>query len=303
VSSTVFVDKNTKAVIFLFASFSIAVTLMIFGMLLYETIKFFSDVSPVDFFFRVKWYPQSYDYDPHNSFGVVSVFSGTFLISFIAVLIAVPFGIGSAVFISEYIKSDTLKPLVKSVIEVLAGIPTIVYGYFAVYTFSRFLVFLSNITGFDISPESALNAGVVIGIMITPYITSLVYEALNSVPSFLRYSAFAMACTKGEVITKVLIPYSIPQIINASSLAFSRAIGETMIVLMSAGMFANMTLNPFESVTTATVQIVQLLTGDQEFSNPKTMSSFALGFSLFIITLFLNFIALYISKRYEKHHF
>ena len=284
---------------------SIIITFMIVFSILTEAIKFFSQVSLTSFLFGTKWSPQvamhSGGSGSSGSFGAVPVFVGTLLITAIAIIIAVPFGILSAIFLTEY-SSKRFRNIAKPILEILAGVPTVVYGYFAAFTVAPFLkVFLAKFN-LDIAAESALAAGLVMGIMIIPFILSLSDDVMNAVPQALREASYAMGCTKSETIKKVVIPAALPGISGAVLLAISRAIGETMIVTMAAGLNANLSFNPLDSVTTATAQIVTLLVGDQEFDSVKTLAAFALGITLFVITLALNFAALLIVRKYREKY-
>ena len=219
----------------------------------------------------------------------------------VAMFIAVPIGLMAAIYLSEY-ASVTVRNIVKPALEVLAGIPTVVYGFFAVLFLAPLLRQQGASLGLDVSSESALVAGIAMGIMIIPFISSLADDMIGSVPQHLRDGAFALGSTQAETIQKVVLPAALPGLVSAVLLAISRAIGETMIVVMAAGVAANLTINPLESVTTVTVQIVMLLVGDQEFDNPATLVAFALGFTLFFITLCLNIIALYTARKYREQY-
>ncbi len=284
---------------------SIVVTISIVFSVLFESIRFFKLVPFTDFLFGTKWSPQTAlradQAGSSGSFGAIPVFTGTLLITFIAMCIAVPVGLFSAIFISEY-ASTKFRNTIKPALEILAGIPTVVYGYFAVVTFSPALRSISGLIGISTASESAIAAGVIMGIMIIPFILSLSDDVMNAVPRSLRDVSYALGATKSETITKVVIPAALPGIMGAVLLAISRGIGETMIVVMAAGLAANLTINPFESVTTVTAQIVTLLVGDQEFDSAKTLASFALGLTLFFITLILNVIALLIVKKYREKY-
>ena len=290
-------------VLSLTAGVGILITLAITLSIIFETIEFFKIISPKEFFFTTNWNPQmtltSEQEVSQSSYGVLPVFTGTLLITIIAMLVAVPVGIMSAIYLSMYAKSKT-RDYLKPILEILAGIPTVVYGYFAVTIISPFFKDLFTVAGFQISPESALSAGFVMGVMIIPFILSLTDDAINAVPQSLKDGALALGSTKSEMITKVVLITAMPNIIGAFILGFSRAIGETMIVVMSAGLIANLTINPLNSVTTATAQIVSLLVGDQEFNSPKTLSAFAIALTLFLFTFMLNTIALIIAKKYKN---
>jgi phosphate transport system permease protein len=299
------IEKWAARILFLSAAISIAITALIIASVLFESMRFFTSVSITDFLFGTVWSPQTAlrvdQAGSSGSFGAVPVFLGTFLITIIAMFFAVPIGLYSAIYISEYAPGRVRNRL-KPVLETLAGIPTVVYGYFAVTTIAPFIRGSGEYLGLDISSESALSAGFVMGIMIIPFIMSLSEDAINSVPSSLRDASFALGSTKSETIKNVILPAAFPGIISAILLGVSRAVGETMIVVMAAGLSANLSLNPLSSVTTVTVQIVTLLTGDQEFDSPKTLAAFALGLTLFLVTLILNFIALRIVQRHRAKH-
>jgi phosphate transport system permease protein len=236
-----------------------------------------------------------------GSFGAVPLFAGTLLITLIAMLVAVPIGLMSAVYMADY-ASPRLRSLAKPALEVLAGIPTVVYGFFAALTVAPFIRNLGQSIGLDVASESALAAGVVMGIMIVPFVSSLSDDVMNAVPQSLRDGAFALGATKSETIRQVVIPAALPGIVGAVMLAVSRAIGETMIVVLAAGIAANLTLNVFDPVTTITVKIVSQLTGDLEFNSPQTLVAFALGLTLFVVTLGLNIYALYIVRKYREQY-
>jgi phosphate transport system permease protein len=236
-----------------------------------------------------------------GAFGAVPVFAGTLLISAIAMAIAVPIGLMSAIYMSEY-ASKTFRNVAKPLMEILAGIPTVVYGFFAALVVAPAIRGMGQSLGMDISSESALAAGAVMGIMIIPFVSSLSDDMINAVPQALRDGAYGLGATQSETIRQVVLPAALPGIVGGVLLAISRAIGETMIVVMAAGLTANMTLNPLKTVTTVTVQIVTLLVGDQEFDSPKTLAAFALGLLLFIVTLCLNIIALHVVRKYREQY-
>ena len=302
------VEKFILIGFFLCSLIAILVTVGIIFSLLYETVRFFSQVPILDFLFGTNWSPQrafvrdaADAADIENAFGAVPLFSGTFLIAFIAMCVSIPVGLLTAIYMSEYAKSS-VRNTAKPIIEILAGIPTVVYGFFAVITIAPFIRSLGGSIGLDVSSESALAAGLVIGIMIIPFVSSLSDDVSSSVPQSLREGSYAMGATKSETIKKVIIPAALPGIIGSFLLAVSRAIGETMIVVMAAGLVAHLTANPLEASTTITTQIVVILIGDQEFDSPKTMSAFALGLTLFVMTLILNFIALRVVKKYTEKY-
>lgn len=283
------------------AMISVFVTIAILLTILFEAVKFFNIIPIEDFILGLKWSPQSNNYINESVFGVIPVLIGTMLITFIAMLVAIPLGLLSAIYLTEYIdnsKRNKLKPM----LEILAGIPTVVYGYFAVLIVGPFIRLVGEKLGLEVSTESALAAGIVMGIMIIPFILSLSDDAIAAVPQNLRDAALALGSTKAETIVKVVLPASSAGIISGILLAISRAVGETMIVTMAAGMHAKLTLNPLDSVSTFTAQIVALLVGDQEFDSPKTLSAFALALTLFILTLFLNLCAVIVIKKQRKQY-
>ena len=298
-------EKWLKIFLILCATFSVLVTIVIVSSVLFESIRFFKDVPVFEFLFGTHWSPQTAIREDQagssGAFGAVPLFAGTFLITFIAMCVAVPLGLFSAIYISQYASSAARK-IIKPSLEILAGIPTVVYGYFAVVSFSPFLREIGEFVGLSISSESALSAGIVMGIMIIPFILSLSDDVINSVPRALIYGSLAMGATKSETVKNVIIPAALPGIISAVLLGISRGIGETMIVVMAAGLSGNLTINPIESVTTVTVQIVTLLVGDHEFDSTKTLAAFALGLTLFVVTLFLNLIALIVSRKYREKY-
>ncbi len=285
------------------ALIGILITIAITFSILFESIKFFKMINFFDFIFGLRWNPQMAMHEDqavsNSSFGVVPVLLGTLLITFVAMLIAIPLGIMSAIYLYFY-SSAKIRNFFKPILEILAGIPTVVYGYFAIVAVAPFFKGGFEMLGVNIAAESALGAGFVMGIMIIPFISSLVDDAINSVPSALKDGSLALGSTKSEMIKNVVIPYAMPSITGAVILAFSRAIGETMIVTMAAGLVANLTFNPLNSVTTATAQIVTLLVGDQEFDSPKTLAAFAIALVLFTTTLIFNFIALRVIKKYKR---
>ena len=236
-----------------------------------------------------------------GAFGAIPLFAGTLLIALIAMLVAVPTGLFAAIYLSEYARPST-RLIVKPMLEILAGIPTVVYGFFAALTVAPFISQACAAMGLDASAQSALAAGLVMGVMIIPFISSLSDDVISAVPTSLRFGSLAMGATRSETIRQVILPAALPGIMGAVLLGVSRAIGETMIVVMAAGLAANLTANPLESVTTVTAQIVTILVGDQEFDSPKTLAAFALGLTLFCVTLTLNFIALKIVRHYEERY-
>jgi phosphate transport system permease protein len=292
---------------FLIACSTLAIftTIGIVLSVLFEAIRFFRIIPFSDFIFGLDWSPQmairSDQVGSSGAFGAIPVFAGTALISGIAMLVAVPLGLMSAIYLSEYANKH-FRAVAKPLLEILAGIPTVVYGFFAALTVAPFIRDLGITFGLDVSSESALAAGLVMGIMIIPFVSSLSDDVINAVPQAMRDGALALGATKNETIKQVVIPAALPGIVAGVLLAVSRAIGETMIVVMAAGLAANLTANPLQAVTTVTVQIVTLLVGDQEFNSPKTLAAFALGLVLFIVTLILNIIALYVVRKYREQY-
>jgi phosphate transport system permease protein len=284
---------------------AILTTIGIFLSVLFEAARFFQEVSPLDFLFGLSWSPQTAiradQVGSSGAFGAVPLFTGTLLISGIAMLVAVPVGLMSAIYLSEYANAR-IRAYAKPLLEVLAGIPTVVYGYFAALTVGPFLRAFGESVGLDVASESALGAGLVMGIMIIPFVSSLSDDVINAVPQALRDGSYGLGATRSETIRQVVLPAALPGIVGAVLLAVSRAIGETMIVVMAAGLAANLTANPFEAVTTVTVQIVTQLVGDQEFDSPRTLVAFALGLVLFLVTLVLNVIALHVVRRYREQY-
>lgn len=299
------VEFLVQALMILASGIAIVTTLGIVLSLLFETVKFFENYSAVDFLFGTQWSPQvairADQVGQSGAFGAVPLFVGTFLIMIIAMIVAIPVGLGSAIYLSEY-ASKRARAVIKPILELLAGIPTVVFGFFALLTVAPVMRSLGELIGLDVSAQSALAAGLVMGIMIIPFISSLSDDVINAVPQALRDGSFAMGATKSETVGRVVIPAALPGIVGSVLLAVSKALGETMIVTMAAGQNANLTLNPLEMVTTVTVQIVTLLTGDQEYDSPKTRAAFALGFVLFFVTLILNIIALRVVQKYREKY-
>ena len=299
------VERVIQNLLLASACVAIFTTLGIVLSVLFESIQFFRSVPIYDFVFGLDWSPQTAIREDQvgssGSFGAVPLFVGTLLVSAVAMVIAVPIGLMSAIYLAEY-ASKNVRNFAKPALEVLAGIPTVVYGFFAALTVAPFLRDLGNSFGVSVSSESALAAGGVMGIMIIPFISSLADDVITAVPQSMRDGSLAMGATHSETIRRVVIPAALPGIVGGIMLAVSRAIGETMIVVMAAGMAANLTANPLDSVTTVTVQIVTLLTGDQEFDSPKTLAAFALGLMLFMVTLMLNIFALHIVKKYREQY-
>ncbi len=284
---------------------AILTTLGIVLSLLFESLRFFQMVSPVEFIFGTSWSPQTAiradQAGSSGAFGSVPLFWGTaFIGAIIAMIVAIPLGLMCAIFLTQY-APHRLRAWLKPILEILAGVPTVVYGYFAALTVAPLIRDLGIAIGISsASSESALAAGLVMGIMIIPFVSSMADDSIAAVPQAMRDGSLALGATRSETIKKVLLPAALPGVVGGVLLAVSRAIGETMIVVMAAGLAANLTINPFESVTTVTTQIVQLLTGDQEFDSAKTLAAFALGLALFIITLVLNLIALRVVRKYRE---
>ena len=299
------VEQVVKIILIACSTIAIFTTIGIVLSVLYEAILFFRAVPVTDFLFGLDWSPQtairSDQVGSSGAFGAVPVFLGTALISGIAMVVAVPIGLMSAIYLSEY-ANKKFRAAAKPLIEILAGIPTVVYGFFAALTVAPFIRDTGGILGLSVSSESALAAGLVMGVMIIPFVSSLSDDFINAVPQALRDGAYSLGATQSETIKQVILPAALPGIVGGVLLAVSRAIGETMIVVMAAGLAANLTVNPLKTVTTVTVQIVTLLVGDQEFDSPKTLAAFALGLLLFIVTLILNVIALYVVRKYREQY-
>jgi len=299
------VEKITTVILVFCSTIAIFTTIGIVLSVLYEAIRFFQKIPVWEFLFGLKWSPQmairADQVGSSGAFGSVPVFVGTLLISGIAMLVAVPIGLMSAIYLSEY-ADRRIRSTAKPLMEILAGIPTVVYGFFAALVVAPLIRDAGSLLGLDVSSESALAAGLVMGIMIIPFVSSISDDVINAVPQSLRDGAYSLGATKSETIKQVVIPAALPGIVGGILLAISRAIGETMIVVMAAGLAANLTVNPLSAVTTVTVQIVTLLVGDQEFDSPKTLAAFALGLLLFVITLILNVIALYVVRKYREQY-
>lgn len=287
------------------STLAIFTTIGIVLSVLFESIRFFQKVPPTEFLFGLKWSPQMAIREDQvgssGAFGAVPLITGTLLISAVAMIVAVPIGLMSAIYLSEF-AGPRFRATAKPLLEILAGIPTVVYGFFAALVVAPFIRDLGARFGLEVSSESALAAGLVMGIMILPFISSLSDDFINAVPQALRDGAYALGATRAETIRQVIIPAALPGIVGGILLAVSRAIGETMIVVMAAGLSANLTANPLQAVTTVTTQIVTLLVGDQEFDSPKTLAAFALGLVLFVMTLLLNILALHIVRRYREQY-
>ncbi len=299
------VERFVNGLLILASAVAVLTTVGIVMSLLFESLRFFQSVSIFEFLFGMKWSPQialrADQVGQSGAFGAVPLFAGTMLIMVIAMITAAPIGLFSAIYLSEY-ASKRARDIIKPVLEILAGIPTVVYGFFAALTVGPFVRSVAETMGMSVPNQSALAAGVVMGIMIIPFISSLSDDVINAVPQALRDGAYAMGATQSETVKNVVLPAALPGIVGALLLAVSRAIGETMIVTMAAGQAANLTANPLDQVTTVTVQIVMLLTGDQEFDSPKTLAAFGLGLTLFVATLCLNILALRVVQKYREKY-
>ncbi len=287
------------------STIAILTTIGILLSVLFEAIRFFQKIPVTDFLFGLTWSPQTAlradQVGSSGSFGAIPLFTGTLLISAIAMLVAMPIGLMTAIFLSEY-ATPRVRAWTKPALEILAGVPTVVYGYFAALTVGPWLGSLGDLVGLDVASESALGAGLVMGIMIIPFVSSLSDDVINAVPQAMRDGSYGLGATQSETIKHVVLPAALPGIVGGGLLAVSRAIGETMIVVMAAGLAANLTANPLEAVTTVTVQIVTLLVGDQEFDSAKTLAAFALGLVLFVVTLLLNVVALRVVRKYREQY-
>lgn len=299
------VERVLRTAFMLSAALAIFTTVGIVMSVLFESLEFFRRVAVTDFLFGLQWSPQTAlradQVAAQGAFGAVPLFVGTLLISTIALLVAVPVGLMSAIYLAEY-ASARVRAWGKPTLEILAGVPTVVYGFFAALTVAPLIRNMGESAGLSVSSESALAAGLVMGIMIIPFISSLADDVITAVPQSLRDGSLALGATKSETVKKVVFQAALPGIMGSILLAASRAIGETMIVVMAAGLAANLTINPLDAVTTVTVQIVTLLTGDQEFDSAKTLAAFALGLTLFVTTLVMNIVALHIVKKYREQY-
>ncbi|MGH1487713.1 MAG: phosphate ABC transporter permease subunit PstC [Cellvibrionaceae bacterium] len=309
------VERAFMVFLLICSTLAIFTTVGIVFSVLFESIRFFGMVPLTEFLFGTHWSPQlairTDQVGSSGAFGAIPLFTGTLLISLIAMIIAVPTGLMTAIYLSEY-AHNKVRAVVKPLLEILAGIPTVVYGFFAALTVApmikdalhgfelSFIAF--SIGPLDVSGESALAAGLVMGVMIIPFVSSLSDDVINAVPQSLRDGSYGLGSTQSETVKKVIMPAALPGIVGAILLAVSRAIGETMIVVMAVGTAARLTMNPLESVTTVTVQMTTLLIGDHEFDSAKTLAAFALGLVLFVITLGLNFFALRIVKKYREQY-
>lgn len=300
------VERVVLGLLITASTVAILTTVGIVFSVLFETIHFFQKVSPSNYFLGTVWDPRFSSVGrtlsgDEGQFGLLPLLWGTLFISFVALAVAVPIGLFAAIYMSEY-ATQRVRDVAKPMLEVLAGIPTIVYGFFALVTFGPFLREAGASVGLNIAASSVLTAGIVMGVMIIPFVSSLSDDIINAVPQSLREGSYGLGATRSETIKRVILPAALPGIVGAVLLAASRAIGETMIVVLAAGIAANLTLNPFEPVTTITVKIVSQLTGDLEFDSPQTLVAFALGLTLFVITLALNVYALYIVRKYREQY-
>ncbi len=296
-------ERIILSILIVSATIAILTTIGIVLSLIGETLRFFTEVPLYKFLFGTHWNPLAGVFEGKinpNSVGAIPLFTGTFMITLIAMLVAVPVGLMAAIYLSDY-ASNTTRAWAKPLLEILAGIPTVVYGFFAALTVAPFIRRTGETMGLTVASESALAAGVVMGIMIIPFISSLSDDVINAVPQSLREGSYGVGATKAETITRVVLPAALPGIVSAVLLGISRAVGETMIVVMAAGQGANLTWNPLEAVTTVTVQIVALITGDTE-ADTAAGPAFALGFTLFCVTLLFNVIALRIVQKYRQKY-
>jgi phosphate transport system permease protein len=299
------VERVIKGMLIAASSIAILTTIGIVLSVLFEAIRFFREIPITEFLFGLSWSPQTAiradQVGSSGSFGAVPLFAGTLLITLVAMAVAVPVGLMTAIYLAEY-STRRVRAVTKPVLEILAGIPTVVYGFFAALTVAPALRQAGEAVGLSVASESALAAGLVMGIMIIPLVSSLSDDAINAVPLDIRDGALGLGSTRSEAMMRVILPAALPGIVGGVLLAVSRAIGETMIVVMAAGLAANLTMNPLEAVTTVTVQIVTLLVGDQEFDSAKTLAAFALGLVLFLVTLGLNVIGLLVVRRYREEY-
>jgi phosphate transport system permease protein len=292
-------EKWIMGLLIFASSIAIMTTIGIVFSMLFESLNFFSQYAWTDFFFSAEWSP---NFRGNSALGILPLLWGTLYISFIALLLAVPVGLFAAIYLSEY-ASPRMRSVAKPVIEILAGIPTIVYGLFALITVGPFLRdYFAEPMGFGQSASSVMTAGLVMGVMLIPFVSSLSDDIINAVPQAMRDGSYGLGATKSETIRQVVIPAALPGVVGAILLAASRAIGETMIVVLGAGAAARLSLNPFEAMTTVTVKIVSQLTGDTDFAAPETLVAFALGLTLFVITLGLNVVALMIVRKYREQY-
>ena len=297
------VERIVSGLMIFCSTVAVFTTVGIIAALMFETAKFLSMVPLTEFLFGLNWEPQipirEDQIAASGAFGLVPVFLGTLVITFVALVFAIPVGLLTAIYLNEFAPRK-VRAVAKPALEILAGVPTVVYGFFAILVVAPAIRSLGLSLGIPVSPNTALAAGSVMGIMLVPFISSFADDALSAVPGSLRDGALALGATRAETMLNVLFPAAIPGIVGGILLAVSRAIGETMIVVMAAGLIAKLTINPLDSVTTVTVQIVTLLIGDTSFDNPKTLAAFALGMMLFLVTLFINILALRIVRKYRE---
>ncbi len=295
--STQIKEKFIKIALIVASTISILTTFGILFSIIFEALEFFELKSFWYFLTGIEWSPGI----EGSKFGAVPIFAGTIMITLIAMSVAIPIGLGSAIYMSEY-ASNTSRDYLKPILEVLAGIPTVVYGFFAAITVAPFIVKFASSFGLEATFNSALASGVVMGIMIIPVISSLSDDVIRAVPDSQRKASLGLGMTQGETIKNIVLPSALPGIISATLLGFSKAIGETMIVVMAAGLRPNLSLNPLEDMTTVTVRIVDALVGDQAFNSPETLSAFALGLVLFVITLILNIVSLMLIRKFKEKY-
>lgn len=286
-------DKIVPILLFLCAALSVVTTIGIVYTLFSETFSFLKQVKITEFLFGTKWSP----FIAPKSFGILPLLGGTLMITVIACVVAIPIGLASAIYLSEYAPTRVRK-IVKPVLEVLAGIPTIVYGYFALTFVTPMIKFIFPSTGMF----NALSAGIVVGIMIIPMVSSLSEDAMSAVPRSLRNGAYALGATKFEVALKIVVPAAFSGIVSSAVLAFSRAIGETMIVTIAAGATPHLTLNPLDSIQTMTAYIVQVSMGDTPHGSIEYGTIFAVGMTLFVITFLLNILAQWVARRFREEY-
>ena len=300
-----FVERGVRWALAACSPLAVLVTVGIVLSLLFEALRFFDRIPLQDFLFGLRWSPQTAlrpdQVGASGTFGAVPVFSGSLLITAIAMAVAVPIGLLSALYLNEY-ASPRMRAVVKPLLEILAGVPTVVYGFFAALSVAPWIRAAGQALGLAVASESALAAGLVMGVMIIPFVSSLSDDAMAAVPASLREGSLALGATRSETMRRVILPAALPGVVGAVLLAVSRAIGETMIVLMAAGLAARLTANPLAAVTTVTAQIGTLLVGDQEFDSAKTLAAFALGLTLFFATLALNITALALVRRYREQY-
>jgi phosphate transport system permease protein len=292
-------EQLVKGILIAAASVAILTTIGIVLSMVFETINFFNQYPMLDFFFGTNWTPR---FQGDSDLGMLPLLWGTLYVSFIALMVAVPIGLFAAIYLAEY-AGPRVRGIAKPLLEVLAGIPTIVYGLFALITVGPILRdYFAQPMGLGDSGSSVMTAGLVMGVMLIPFVSSLSDDIINAVPQAMRDGSYGIGATKSETVKQVVLPAALPGIVGAILLAASRAIGETMIVVLGAGAAARLSLNPFEAMTTVTVKIVSQLTGDTDFASPETLVAFALGITLFVITLGLNVLALYIVRKYREQY-